>query len=578
MSLASRNGVWAYARLSGEDDRQPGGTAEKLARLVRSCAEIARSAGLQLEPDHVVQERASGQSLAKRPGLQRLLDLCRADQVAYLITPYQDRLTRGDLEDEAVILRTLTLGGVTLLTSDGPPVDFAALRASDELMFGIKRALGRWYARDVGEKRARANVDRYARNCRCAGSPPYGYIRDPDAPGGYRTDPVTYPIACEILERAVHEPLNRVLRDLNARGAPTPRGAREWYLASLRGITQNLFYAGYHTPSSRARPTGRRDRIPHPERTPSGDEGAWEHPLTLDQWHELQLARNRWWKRGEPRGGLLTGLLRCEAGNTLYAAGPGYRCSCPARGDAAASHTVRRHRADAFARECVEHAIRSLPAGAVRAPRRQDPDPADVRRQHAAALKRLGAAQADLDRLIRESSLLAARFSREDFDRVVGQVTRERDAARADVDRLAQVLRVPDPARTIPLLQEVRRGGVEGMWEVLRPDEQRALVGAVLARIELSSGAPCRCLVAEYHGWLAPYGLERHAEREARLLTVPEAAAHVGRDPSSIRNWCRRGILPYTKHNGWVLIDPTALDTMHRPRRGYPRGRPRKDQ
>lgn len=46
------------------------------------------------------------------------------------------------------------------------------------------------------------------------------------------------------------------------------------------------------------------------------------------------------------------------------------------------------------------------------------------------------------------------------------------------------------------------------------------------------------------------------------MITVPEAAERVGRDPETVRRWIRAGKLPATKIGTQHLIDENELDQV----------------
>lgn len=54
------------------------------------------------------------------------------------------------------------------------------------------------------------------------------------------------------------------------------------------------------------------------------------------------------------------------------------------------------------------------------------------------------------------------------------------------------------------------------------------------------------------------------------MLTVPEAARRVGRDPETIRRWIRSGKLPARKVGTQHVIEELDLDAAITPRRSLP--------
>lgn len=52
---------------------------------------------------------------------------------------------------------------------------------------------------------------------------------------------------------------------------------------------------------------------------------------------------------------------------------------------------------------------------------------------------------------------------------------------------------------------------------------------------------------------------ETAAERDARLYTLPEAAAALDRAEVTMRRWLRKGLLPFIQINGRYYIERKAL-------------------
>ena len=87
-----------------------------------------------------------------------------------------------------------------------------------------------------------------AANGKPHGLAPYGYRRiyDPltGKTAGQEPDPVTAPVVTEIIVRvAAGDPIEAVVRDLNKRGIPSPRGG-QWTHATVRWVATNVTYIG----------------------------------------------------------------------------------------------------------------------------------------------------------------------------------------------------------------------------------------------------------------------------------------------------------------------------------------------
>jgi DNA invertase Pin-like site-specific DNA recombinase len=165
-------------RLSREDLSLPGSIEEKLALRVAMCHELAARYGLPAvcPEDIYLEGGVSGRSLAKRPRLLELLARCRERYYTHILSPYQDRLLRGDKHDEATIEDAFLDGEITLITTEGVTRFDASYDASHALTFEVRAAAARHYLRDVIHKLKQSNRARAQRGQRSAGMAPFGYV------------------------------------------------------------------------------------------------------------------------------------------------------------------------------------------------------------------------------------------------------------------------------------------------------------------------------------------------------------------------------------------------------------------
>lgn len=273
-------------RLSRDDLSQPGTLEEKFALRLSLCRELASRFSLpEPEPENILVEQISGRNLSKRAAFRALLDKCETGEITHIVTPYQDRLLRGDKRDEADIEDALLAGNVTLITTEGLVEFNEDYESRHALTFEVRALAARHYLRDVIKKLKESNRQRSQQGQRSAGMAPYGYqwvkavytgrqkaapghyeivgelaltdesaalawakenapdcLQSPDAlnsaaylalarrrsrPGGALLPGVEcvageYTILCEIFRRFQSEGYAALCRDLNERGIPPP--------------------------------------------------------------------------------------------------------------------------------------------------------------------------------------------------------------------------------------------------------------------------------------------------------------------------------------------------------------------
>lgn len=163
-----------------------------------------------------------------------------------------------------------------------------ALRAEDE-------------ADQISERALRGHRGGAERRRPTVGSAPFGFVRvyDPRTGTliGQEHDPVQAPIARELVQRVLSsESLRSIVRDLNARGIPTPRKG-EWTVPGLRQVVMRPALAGL--------------RI---HRRVVVGEGTWTPIITLEDHQaivELLTDPARRTSRETAVRHLLTGIARC---------------------------------------------------------------------------------------------------------------------------------------------------------------------------------------------------------------------------------------------------------------------------
>lgn len=237
-----------YCRVSSDPHQRGKSVTEQEAE----CRALAEKNGWDIaEPVLVDNDRgASRYSRGERPAYKQLADILRTGDV--LVTWEASRAQR-DLAAYLQLRELCTERGV-LWCYSGKVHDLTA--GDDRFITGLDALLAE---KEVEQSRER--ILRAVRANAAAGKPhgklPYGYmiVRDPTTgdPVDRVPDPETAPIVREAFGRVLSgEPLNVVVRDLNARGIPGPRPRRDgtpapWIAVTLRKIIESPTYAGLRT-------------------------------------------------------------------------------------------------------------------------------------------------------------------------------------------------------------------------------------------------------------------------------------------------------------------------------------------
>lgn len=169
----------------------------------------AAGRGLTVPPDHIFEEKGSGQRLRSRPDCRRMLDLVsRLPRRAggFLWTTEVSRLTRGSLSDRATIYEILSTRSVVHVTRAG---DFD-LNNAHQLHFWESQTEAASYELGVFKERVeQARVEMALEGRILTGKPPFGWWWDRNAKnadgsrGRVQVDPVRFPVVVALCQDAL---------------------------------------------------------------------------------------------------------------------------------------------------------------------------------------------------------------------------------------------------------------------------------------------------------------------------------------------------------------------------------------
>lgn len=483
----------AYLRLSREDLKRPG-TLEDKWELRRTIARtIAAEHGLELADDDIVTERESGSKLSNREGLLGLLSLARQGMLPALITPYIDRLLRGDKADEQAIEDALCVGRTILYHTEGAPVAFGP--DYDPLLFEVKSLVARTELRGMIRKRRETDRARVLNNMRTRSFAPYGYrhIREVrDGLGNLISEwrleviPEEWAIVLECFARyRGGEGTGIIAADLNRRHVPTaghgrvPVPASEWSHAHIRSMLLNPIYAGHQ--SQRHRVERGKLRVLSPsEYVMALQPGNWPTALTLEEWWEVHdaILLHRV-PRPASRSLLRGGMLRCHRGQPMLKRGPAaYWCLC--------DHPYRQINTDKiedYARRVCEAVLLALPEDALegqsKARDRRALDAAVV-----ATRREEQAARAKAEDLMLRAGHYRGLFGDDLYEATARRAREEWERATAAAASASMAAQQPDVREMATLLRQIRALGLDAIWrESVRL--QRQVMQGIIRQITL---------------------------------------------------------------------------------------------
>lgn len=249
MTTLSPAGLYcAYLRKSRKDiELEALGQGETLARHEQALRDLADRLGIRIAQTY--REVVSGDTIAERPEVRRLLEDVNAGTWDGVLVMDVDRLGRGDSIDQGVIMQSFLYSGTLIIT---PDKIYDPAEDSDAEFFEIKLFFSRREYNMIKKRMQRGRLASAMDGCYMGSRPVYGYERIKlQGRKGWSLKPV--PGKAEIV-RAVfdwyahgidgHDVGAAVIADrLNQMGLRTDLGGR-FEPSYVRGMLQNPAYIG----------------------------------------------------------------------------------------------------------------------------------------------------------------------------------------------------------------------------------------------------------------------------------------------------------------------------------------------
>ncbi|NLZ45708.1 MAG: recombinase family protein, partial [Clostridiales bacterium] len=232
-----------YLRKSRKDmELEQYGVGETLTRHKTTLIQLAERVGYDVK--HIYEEIKSGDSIALRPQMQKLLLAVEEKQWEGVLVMELERLARGDTRDQATILETFKYTNTLIIT---PNKIYNPADQGDEEYFEFGLFMSR---REYNTIKRRMNAGRLAsvKEGNFIGSvPPYGYdkVKTTNKKGytlDFNSETESVKLIFDLFTNQGYSIL-QIADKLDALGIK-PRKSQSWSTMSLRDLLNNPTYTG----------------------------------------------------------------------------------------------------------------------------------------------------------------------------------------------------------------------------------------------------------------------------------------------------------------------------------------------
>ena len=241
-----KNEYCAYLRKSRSDEEaEAHGIGETLARHEQLLMETARRLGLTITAFY--REVVSGDSIAARPEMQRLLSDVEAGAWSGVLCVDVTRLARGETIDQGIVAQAFKYSGTKIIT---PVKTYDPSNEYDEEYFEFGLFMARREYKMINQRQQRGRLASIKEGKWVSNRAPYGYrrVKLPKEKGWTLEPDERAPVVLDIFRwyagdgcEALGAP--NIAHRLNTSGIPSPSGG-EWLPHSVRTILQNPTYKG----------------------------------------------------------------------------------------------------------------------------------------------------------------------------------------------------------------------------------------------------------------------------------------------------------------------------------------------
>ena len=191
----------------------------------------------------IYEEVVTGESIFGRPQMVQLLSDVEEGRWQAVLCVDLDRLGRGGMQDQGLILETFKQAGTLILT---PEHTYNLNDDTDEELAEFKSFFGRREYKMIRKRMARGIEVSLSRGAYLATKAPYGYrkIKQGRIPT-LEPDEKEAPVVKTIFDLYLQgNPCSKIASTLTAMDIPSPEGGLYWYRNTVYTILTNLAYTG----------------------------------------------------------------------------------------------------------------------------------------------------------------------------------------------------------------------------------------------------------------------------------------------------------------------------------------------
>ena len=484
-----------YLRKSRADlEAEARGEGETLSRHLQILTRLADQMGLDVPPGAIYREIVSGDTIAARPMMQRLLREVRDGLWEGVLCTEVERLARGDTIDQGIVAQAFKYSGTRIIT---PNKVYSPDNEMDEEFLEFSLFMARREYKAIARRMQAGRAASVREGHYVGGRRPYGY-EVVKCKGQKGCTLRQIPEEARVVRQCFDWYLSglgasAIAKKLLAMGCSTCNG-RAWSAAGIRNMLRQPVYAGYVQWLRREQ----KKSVSGGEvvvRRPCSDRyilapGLHEPIVTKEQFERVKemavQRRAAAHVQGKQISNPLAGLLKCGlCGYAMHRRnnpnGVFVTCTQPGCACSSAHLDVVLSMALAALREWTARSSDALPMPAA-------PPETDYTDAIAIAQASVGAAKKQL--AIAQDMLERQVYSAEEYLDRRRVLTEKIEAAESEIRRLQSQPTTPEQ-EIFPALPRVRQ--VLDAWPfAVTAAEQNALLRAAVSRIEYAKTAPCK--------------------------------------------------------------------------------------